>query len=545
MDEEQDIIEIEESSVTVRDAERREIDVRLFPFNRTISVRGQAEEFAPGSTLGIPNDALFLMGLEHSAQLGIGSDGTPTLKRIPAGRSIRVWEEADAPYATFKVARTQAGDEIIALAEDGIIRGVSVEMDPARNVVEKVKRTGRTISRITRAALTGAVLTYRPAYGEQAAVLAIRSQEDTVSDETTAPAVVPAMSQEDRNALVAAIAQQTNNNFDAVMGRLEALELRDRQDIVLPATRADDENRVTKGDWFRLWIRTQLGEVISQAEMRTIDDVVTSDNLGVVPPAYLTEIIGVIDASRPFLGSTRRLDLPNAGMTVTVPKINQRPEVGIQDPEKEEVASRKTLIGVENFDFVSIAGAGDLSIQILRRSSPSFLGLWLELLGEAYAQFAENVALDALANAMGGWNQGDPMDPESLSLGAAFVASFDAMRRPPDTIWLSTEAVGEFIDAKANGTNAPLYSSITTSATAAGGITGVISGLRAVHVPTLDQHGAFAIVGPSAGFAWIEDGPLTLQADVPHLAGRDVGIVGLLAPVPWYPDAFTLYNVAS
>ena len=61
----------------------------------------------------------------------------------------------------------------------------------------------------------------------------------------------------------------------------------------------------------------------------------------------------------------------------------------------------------------------------------SFLALWVELLAEAYAAFAEDVALDALANAMGGWGEGDALNPARLNLGAAFVNSFDAMKPAP------------------------------------------------------------------------------------------------------------------
>ena len=240
--------------------------------------------------------------------------------------------------------------------------------------------------------------------------------------------------------------------------------------------------------------------------MRTWEDVTTGDNLGVVPPAYLTEIIGIIDASRPFLSSTRRLALPAAGLDIKVPRITQRPEVDVQDAEKTEIASRPTKIDLATFSAITIAGGADISLQLIKRSSPEFLSLFIELLAEQYAIISEEEAVTALANAMGGWATSDTLDPEDLSLGAAYVTSFDAIRRPPDTIWLSTRAVGDFIDAKATTTNQPLYSSIQASATAAGGITGFVQGLRAVHVPALDIRGAYAVVGPAAGFAWTEDG---------------------------------------
>ena len=197
--------------------------------------------------------------------------------------------------------------------------------------------------------------------------------------------------------------------------------------------------------------------------------------------------------------------------------------------------------------MATYGGGGDISIQLLKRSDPSFLELYLRLLAEALSIELEEAAVAALIAAVadGGPEPAVALNPNSLSLGAAFQTSFSAIRRGPDTIWLSSEAIGEFIDAKATTTNVPLYAQITANFDVPGGISGTIQGLRAVHVPALDAKGAYAIVGPSEGFAHAEDGSYTLQVDVPSKAGRDVFLVTMAWMVPWYPEAFTLYNVAS
>lgn len=553
-------IPAETGDVEVRSVAKREIEVRLLPWDTMIETVQGPEMFSRGATLGTPDDGVLLMGLEHEAGIGIGQSGRPVVTRRVAGRSTKVWEADDGPHVAFRVARTQAGDEILTLAEDKIIRGVSVEFAEVPGGTATVNRGGRRVRVHNRVAISGASMTYRPAYGEQAAVLAVRSQAEgeapmgetdhapevgvTVTDvvepgDRIAAAIESAFAKVE--ARHAAVAEVQARSLEALQGRIDEY---DRKNITIPNP-GPEANVPAKGEWIQMVVRMLTGDRISDVQMRTLDDVITTDNPGVVPPAYLTELIGVIDTSRPFLSTTRRLPTPDSGMSMVVPVINQRPTVAKQATEKAEVDSTKTLIGTETFNAITIAGAGDLSIQIIKRSSPSFLNLWIELLAEAYAIESEDQALLALFNATGGVGAGNALNPNNLNLGAAYMASFDAIRRPPDTIWLSTEAVAEFIDAKASTTNQPLYPGLAASATAAGGITGVISGLRPVHVPSLDAHGAYAIVGPSNGFAWAEDGTYTLQVDVPSKAGRDVALVGMLWLAPWYPAAFTSWNVAS
>lgn len=548
-----------DAAIHVRDLAKREIDMRLLRWGQVINTNIGPEEFTRGAFAETDPSSVLLMGLEHEVHFGLAQDGqTPKLTRHPVGKAMRVSEEADGPHATFRVAKTQRGDEVLALAEEGIVTGVSIEFSELPGGSRIESRQGRRTTVHNRVKLNAVSTTYRPAYGEQATVLAVRShtEGDAPMGDEKAPEVgaVTTKEPEKPDLQTRAIDDAVNHfgdQMDAAFGRLtesftgriEKLEERARSAFVVPGIEPEAAP-ISRAEWMSIVLRMRSGESIPHQQLRAAEDIISSDNIGIVPPAYLTELIGVIDASRPFLSSTRRLPTPVSGMSMVVPVITQRPTVAEQTTEKSALSTQTTKISTQSFDMVTKGGYGDISLQLLKRADRSFLDLYLQLLAEAYAIEAESEAVEALLHA----NEPlDPtaLDPENLLLGAAYQNSFDAIRRPPDTIWLSTEAVGGFIDAKATTTNAPLYPGLVASATAAGGITGTISGLRPVHTPALDAHGSYAIVGPSNGFAWAEDGTFTLQVDVPSKAGRDVALVGMLWFAPWYPDAFTIYNVAS
>ena len=218
-----------------------------------------------------------------------------------------------------------------------------------------------------------------------------------------------------------------------------------RSQFTVPA-QEPEKPKATRGEWMEGVLKILSGDRLPDLQMRALADVITADNAGIVPDNFSSELIGIIDARRPFMDSTRRLATPSSGMRLTVPVITQRPTVALQSEEKAELSSTTTKIDTVDFDVVTKGGAGDLSLQILKRADRSFLDLYLQLLAEAYAIEAETEAVESLLGA--DVDDGNTLDPENLLLGSAFTTAFDVIRRPPDTMWVSSEAIAAFIDAK-------------------------------------------------------------------------------------------------
>jgi HK97 family phage major capsid protein len=542
-----------DAEIQVRDESRREIDYRLLPWNTAVDTVQGPEEFRRGSMADTRAEDVLLMGLEHEAHIGIGQDGRPVLTRRPIGRAISFEEKDDGPHATFRVARTQAGDDVLALAADKIVKGVSLEFHELPGGTSVERRNGRRFRVHNRVHVSAVSPTYRPAYGAGSTVLAVRTEKEgdaPMAETTQAPADAGPTQADVFAGQMAALEQfrvqmaanATTN--EKLLDRIDALEERARQDFTVPngGVSNDQANAPRKGDWVQAVVRLLTGERVSDRELQTraLADLITTDNAGVVPDAFSQELIGVIDAQRPFMATTRRMDTPTSGMGLIVPKIVTRPSVAQQVTEKTDLSSTATSITTATYDAETLGGAGDISLQLLKRSSPEFLGLYLELLAEAMSLAAEDRAVDVLLASSP--TAGGVIAPGNLSLGAAWTNSNNSRLRP-DTIWMSSAAVAAFIDAKATTTNTPLYSTLSPNITAGGGLGGTISGLRPVHVPTLDNETVKVIVGPSRGFAWAEDGSYTLQVDVPAKAGRDVAMVSIFWFAPLYASAFTTYTL--
>lgn len=141
------------------DLETRELSYRLLPFGEPGSTSLGRVTVAAGA-VALPSDpSAILLNVEHD----------PTR---PVGRASSIVETAAGLDATFRVARTSAGDELLLEAAEGLRTGVSVELD------QPVIRGGQLLGGV----LTGAGAVVRPAFPSAQLVAA-----DTATPEPTDP----------------------------------------------------------------------------------------------------------------------------------------------------------------------------------------------------------------------------------------------------------------------------------------------------------------------------------------------------------------------
>ncbi|MEO8247203.1 MAG: hypothetical protein ABI622_08825 [Chloroflexota bacterium] len=482
----------------------------------------------------------------------------------PTGLGIAYEDLPDAPYLTVRISKTQRGDEQLTLARDGVSRGTSPGFRdiPGRPQQKFIDGLPTTVYGPNSAVLGELSTTWMPTFSGDGVMSILHSQEKgsgpTMAEDTQAPAtgvITPGMDYEKLTAaIVAANADHTRDEkLDKALGAFDQMIELQRAQFNVPKGEA---RKPKLSDWVEITLRRMRGEAIPSALIKelALDDVVTTEQPGLVPNLLVPDYDDLISQSRPFLGSTRQIAPPATGTSMLLPIITTRAVAGTQagSAEKGVLTTTATKVGTGTFPYVSVFGGADISIQMIQRADRSFFDLLTGDMGEAYALDSEEKAIAALlagyTPSSGGAKaptNGGVLDPENPFFGVAWQNSILACKRAPTHIWMSASAVGAFIDAKAPLTNAPLYSTLAAAFTAGGGTGGTLSGLTPIYVPALDGSAVDVIVGPSRGFVWAEDKALNLQADVPSTAGRDIALVGGIFPAPRNADAFTTYTVAS
>jgi HK97 family phage prohead protease len=447
----------------------------------------------------------------------------------PIGKMISAETRTDGIYATFKLSRSSAGSDALIMAQEGLVTGLSIG---AEILASKPSKDGYTV--VSSARLKEVSLVTVPAFASSE-ILEIAAEEilpveetktesETVVEDTTVEATpVEAAAVEAARPTVTAMAYTTPRiNLNITAGEYAKAQLN--------ASRGDADAR----------------ELVAALQVATV-----AENTGMVPPQYLKDVIGIIDSSRPFIDSIERAALPASGMKIFTPKLGTQAAVALT-AEGAEFGSVDTTVTFQEDNVVKFAGAGKLDLELVDRSDPSFLDLYLRELAASYAQktdqYASQIAADGSA------------DSSSTTIYKALAKSisdsFTVMRQTPNNLLVATSGGNDGVDfagllGEVDTTGRPLYAAAApqnaNGLITQGSTNGTVAGLNLVVDPNYTGGTAGVKVGlvyPTMAMRFHESGTLQIRANVVANGQLEIGIYGYVCVVNRYPTAFRAVQVA-
>ncbi len=293
----------------------------------------------------------------------------------PIGKLKQYEETNEGIIGTFKVARTNAGDDALAEAQEGLRTGFSIGamIDDYVTKGEQVivnEATLREVSHVT-----------FPAFGENAQitdVAASASEQPTESEETLVSNEV------------------TPEVVEEVVAEAAAPVVEAAERVVRPAIFTAPRSPInSKASYLEHSVRAALGNEDSRQYVMAADT--TSNNAAFIPTPQSTEVInGIANADRGTIDAISRATLPPAGMSFEIPKITTAPSVA-EASEGSAISETDMAASFVTVTVKKYAGQQTFSVELLDRSSPAFFDELVRQMEFAYAKATDEAVASALA----------------------------------------------------------------------------------------------------------------------------------------------------
>jgi HK97 family phage prohead protease len=514
------------SNVFAADAGKREISGRIVAWNEKGYTSAGETIFAPNSLTFNKKTKLLL---EHDRTRPIGFLKSHEITKTDV-------------QATFGLAKTFSADDAIEEASTGLRDGFSVGVkvnawDNQEGVMVITSATVHEVSLVTDPAINSARVE-RVAASENAVE---EISEPQVQDQT--------QTQSEGEDLVSETVSEATSTEAVEASKSEAVVVTANAPVAYTTPRID--LNVTAGQVAKAQLAASRGDADARDLLAALAVATVAENTGMVPPTYLRDVIGIIDNSRPFISSIETAALPASGMKIFTPKLGAQAIVGVT-AEGAEFASQDTAVTFQEDTVVKFAGAGKLDLELVDRSDPSFLDLYLRELAASYAQKTDAYA--AQIAAQNATQSSSSSIYKAIALGIA--DSFGVMRMTPNRLLVATTGGEDGIDfsgllGAVDGSNRPLFAAAAPQNAAGlisqGSTAGTVAGLSLVVDPNYtgdDANAKHALVYPSNAMRFHESGTIQLRANVVANGQLEIGLYGYAAVVNRYPAAFRKLNVA-
>lgn len=512
-------------NVVAADAATREITGRVVTWGEQGFTSAGATIFEPRSIeFGRKTKLL----LEHERTRPIGT--------------LKSYEITDQGVdAVFHVAKTSAGEDALVEASTGLRDGfsVGVKVDSWDNqdgvmVIKAAKLI--EVSLVTDPAIDSArVASVAASESEEQISESTDSENNNNEGEPVSDTTVPAP----------AVATE------AVEAAATPAPVQAAQSAPSYTTAPRVNTNVTAGQFAKAQLAASRGDADARDLVAALAVATVAENTGMVPPTYLRDVIGIIDSSRPFIDSIERAALPASGMKIFTPKLGAQAIVGLT-AEGAEFASQDTAVTFQEDNVVKFAGAGKLDVELVDRSDPSFLDLYIRELAASYAQKTDAYA--AQIAAQNATQSSSSTIYKAIALGIA--DSFGVMRMTPNRLLVANTGGEDGIDfagllGAVDSTGRPLYAAAApqnaNGLVSQGSTSGTVAGLSLVVDPNYtgdDANAKHALVYPSNAMRFHEGSNIQLRANVVANGQLEIGLYGYAAVVNRYPAAFRKLNVA-
>ena len=488
-------------TLTAADAESRIIAGRIVQWN----AEGNT---SAGRTMFEPNSIEF----SKNTKLVLQHDQTR-----PLGKLVE-WSQDDTGItASFKIAKTTAGNDALEEAATGLRSdfsvGVDVEDWDNKNGVMAISASKLIeVSLVTDGAIPGAEVQKVAAEENKVSEPEVQDETSTTTEgeqvsNTTVPEVAPAA-----------------ETVEAAKVEVKA--------ATAPYTSVTVRNPIVdKASYLEHSVRASLGDDTSKMYVAAAADL--TDNAGLVPTRQLTEVInGISNADRPVIDSISRGALPDAGMSFEIPKITVAPTVAVATeggtPSETDQNAAFVTVNVQKF-----IGQQTFSLELLDRSSPAFFAELVRQMEYAYAKATdERVATVLATNGTDGGNR-------TLTTGAlaadfvadAAVSIYTNTLGFAQNIVVSPEQWGVLMGL-VDSSNRPIFQQTINPQNAGGDLTatairGNLLGLNLRVSRSLSGVGdnSMIIVNPDA-YTWYESPRLSLQTNLISTGAVQVGYYG-------------------
>jgi HK97 family phage prohead protease len=427
----------------------------------------------------------------------------------PIGKLSRYEEDDKGIVGTFKIARTNAGDDALAEAQEGLRTGFSVGamIDDYVTKGEQVivnEATLREVSHVT-----------FPAFGEYAQITEVAASADTSqpteSEELVSNEVTPEVVEEVAAEVVAT----------------PAVEAQERN--LRPAIFTAPRSPITsKASYLEHNIRAALGNEDSRQYVLAADT--TGNNAAFIPTPQSQEIInGISNADRGAVDAISRATLPAAGMTFEIPKITTAPTVA-EEGEGDAISETDMASSFVQVSVKRYAGQQTFSVELLDRSSPAFFDELVRQMEYAYAKATDEAVAGALAT--GGTDGGNRTLNAAGLLG--FVADGAASIYSNSlgfarSLVVSPAAWGAIMGL--NDAGRPIYNAVNPQnaggSVSVGSLRGNVAGLDLYVSRSFAGVGdnSMIIANPDA-YTWYESPRLSLRTNVINTGQIDVSYYG-------------------